>query len=321
MTDKQKRVILVTVTFNSSHFFKRLTEAVAAETYKIEKLIVVDNASSEEHRSVIETLAGQYSFIEIVTSDCNLGGAGGFEKGIKYILEQKYECDYIWIMDDDAYPRPDCLEILVKHINYETGAVVPMIFGVEFQKFQFFHHKRESRYLNSDISLGTKLDDFYDGMEIEANAFVGPLIKLSVVKDVGLPDGGLFIYGDDVEYMYRISRKYRVILVKDAVINHRDTKTEAKTVNEKNIWKEYYKFRNRFLFIQKYKKSFTYGFIGKAFVVKQVLGEIYRTVRNPQYKNVRKPRLYCLTKAVRDGILNKNGKTVDPQKFNAVYGL
>ena len=321
MNEKDRKVILVTVTFNSSHFLKRLITAVAAESYPVQKLIVVDNNSSSEHKAVIASLAKEYPFVEVVTSESNLGGAGGFETGIRTVLDKGYVCDDIWIMDDDAFPREDCLEILAAHMNDEVGAVVPMIFGVDFQRYQFFHHKRESKYLDTDIRLGNCLDDFYDGMEVETNAFVGPLIRLSVIKDVGLPDGGLFIYGDDTEYMYRISRKYKVILAKEAVINHRDIRNDAGVVNPKGIWKDYYKYRNRFLFVQKYKKSFQDGLRGKWLVAVKVAKEIHWTRKNPGYNGIRKPRRYCLFQALKDGLRNKGGKTIDPQEFNTRYGL
>jgi len=40
----------------------------------------------------------------------NLGGAGGFNTGLKYGYENNYE--WIWFMDDDVVPQSDCLEKL-----------------------------------------------------------------------------------------------------------------------------------------------------------------------------------------------------------------
>ncbi len=73
--------------------------------------------------------------------------------------------------------------------------------------------------------------------EIDANAFVGPLVSANAIKDIGIANGGLFIYGDDTEYTYRLTRKYKMIVVKSAVINHRDVFASG-TFNPSAWWKQ-----------------------------------------------------------------------------------
>lgn len=227
-------IIVSTVTYNSNHFLRRLVEAVSKQTYTVKKVVAVDNASTQEHREKNRQLASEFPFLEIIESSENLGGAGGFEKGITYILNQRYKCDWIWIMDDDAFPREDCLEKLLEHRDLDdAGALCPLIFGVELQKFQLYHHKNKNKFLNLDIRAVNSVEEMPEIVQIETNAFVGPLVKMNVVEAIGVPDGSLFIYGDDTEYMYRISRKYKVYLVKSAVINHRDVIQKENTVNPK----------------------------------------------------------------------------------------
>jgi len=310
------KVIISTVTYNSSHFLKRLVEAVASQTYPVLKMIIVDNASSVEHKVVIDELATTFPFVEVLTANENLGGAGGFEIGMSYILNQGYEYDWIWIMDDDAFPRPNCLEKLLAHKNLvNIGALLPMIYGIELQKYQFSHHKKESKYLNKDIVIGRSLEDFSDITEVETNAFVGPLVSREAVSMVGVPNGNLFIYGDDTEYMYRVSRKYNLYLIKDAVINHRDILEDMNKISPSRYWKEYYKYRNRFLFVTEFQKSIRKRSIGHLLIVKEILREEIATVILSQYKGYKSVRCACLYKALWDGIRGKSGKTIDPGEF------
>ena len=52
----------------------------------------------------------------------NIGGSGGFYKGIKMAAELKYR--YIWIMDDDTIAKDDaCIEL------YETAQLLEDDFG------------------------------------------------------------------------------------------------------------------------------------------------------------------------------------------------
>ena len=311
------KIILLTVTYNSSIFLERLVKSVAVQTYEIYKLIVVDNASSKEHADKIQKLANDYPFIEIVKLENNLGGAGGFQLGTEYILLNYSNCDWIWYMDDDAFPQADCLEKLLKYKNLENlGCLTPVIFGINLEKFQTYHHKTESKFLNKDIIVTASIDKLNEFNIIEANAFVGPLIRLNVVKSVGVPDGSLFIYGDDVEYIYRISRKYKVYLIKDAVINHRDTIPNKDGYDTAEIWKSYYKYRNRFLFIEKYKKNYISGLIGKTLVVKDIIRDCLFVIKRKKYKGYRLLKIKFLVFSLKDGLLAKKGKTYDPLEFN-----
>ena len=56
-------------------------------------------------------------------NDENLGGAGGFSMAVG--LAQQLDIDYLWIMDDDVLPEPDCLEKLLMQMD-KTGAKVAL---------------------------------------------------------------------------------------------------------------------------------------------------------------------------------------------------
>lgn len=310
------KVVIVTVTYNSSDFLARLIRAISLQTAPVEKVVVVDNASSEEHAIKNMQLAQKYSFVEIVLSPENLGGAGGFEKGIRYILDQSYEFDWVWIMDDDAFPRADCLEALLKYKDLNNaGALCPIIYGIELEKFQLAHHKNLSRFLDKDFPVVNSINEMHEVTEIQSNAFVGPLVKKDVVMDVGVPDGKLFIYGDDTEYMYRISRKYKVYLIKEAMINHRDVIEKQGTINPKGFWKEYYRFRNRMLFINKYGTSIINRLIGQLLVIKEILHYVGATLCKKKYRGIKRVRINCLLSALWDGLCGKCGKTLDPNDY------
>lgn len=313
---KRENIIVVTVTYNSSHFLKKLVKAVYEQTYKINRIVVVDNASSEEHENEIKKLSEKYLTMNIVRLKDNLGGAGGFQKGMEYVLATYPDCDWIWLMDDDAFPTGSCLENLLKYSSLEkAGCLTPLIYGVDRQKYQLYHHKLVSRYLDKDIPVVKDTEDINEFVSIDANAFVGPLLRMSVVKEVGIPDGSLFIYGDDIEYIYRISRVSKVYLVKSAIINHRDVVSSKAEVNPNGLWKEYYKYRNRFLFIEKYKSNTIKGYIGKTLVAKAVIREAISAIFNTKYKGLRRIKLQCLRKALFHGLRNKTGKMIDPVEF------
>ena len=315
---EREKVVLATVTYNSSGFLARLIEAAENQSLPLYGIVIADNASSPEHAVKNKELADRYPNIHYLRLDTNTGGAGGFEAGFRYILENIPEAGWIWAMDDDAFPRRDTLEKLLLHRDIPgMGALVPLIFGNELQKYQIYHHKKVSRYLSADICIAESEKDLTEACTpIEANAFVGPLVKMSVVRDIGVPDGGLFIYGDDTEYTYRISRKYGLYLVKDAVINHRDVFTGNGVRRPHEYWKDYYKYRNRFLFIRKYRRNAAEGLIGTLKVAREAAGGLKAACFNPEFKGRRRIRAGCFLLALRDGLFGRSGKRVDPAEFS-----
>lgn len=309
------KVVVVTVTYNSHNFLKRCINSLVNQTYKIEKILVIDNHSNEENYQKNLTLKSD--LVEIIYLDSNTGGAGGFEYGMKY--SKKYNPDWVWIMDDDAFPKSDCLERLLLHKDYENlGCICPAIFGDDLKQYQVYHHKKMNKYFKERAAYNN-YEDFPDIFEIDANAFVGPLVKQSVIDEIGVADGELFIYGDDTEYTYRISRKYNIVLVKDAVINHRDVIVNDSKNDYKAWWKEYYNYRNRYLLIDEYSKSRFQRNMSilklKLYVLKRILGSLLKK----KYKGYRRLRVALYKQALCDGKKGIKGKVIDPVIYNKQF--
>lgn len=312
-----EKVILVTVTYNSSELLERLVSAAKRSSYPLFGIVIADNASSPSHALKIRSLADASHNIHYIRLEENTGGAGGFEAGFRYVLANIPDADWIWVMDDDAFPGEDSLEKLLGHADIPgVGALCPLIFGNERRQFQLYHHKRVSRYLNADIRAVESETSLSEACTpIEANAFVGPLIRMPVVREIGVPDGSLFIYGDDTEYTYRLSRRYGMYLVRDAVVYHRDVFTGSGVRRPHEYWKDYYKYRNRFLFIRKYRKNRMEGLVGYAKLMREILSGVKAACLEPACRGRRLLRLSCFFKAVADGISGRTGKRLDPADF------
>lgn len=309
------KVVAVTVTYNRVETLKKTIEALMVQNYKLDKIIVVDNNSSEENKEKLRVIEKNSDLVEVIWRDDNLGGAGGFHYGMKLALE-KYDPDWYWIMDDDAYPTIDCLEKLLSYKNKldKIGFLTPAIFGIDNNEYQMYHHKKISKYKVNDITVVAKYEDLSEITEVEANAFVGPLFSREAINLVGLPDKDLFIYGDDTEYTYRVSRKLKGYVIKNAVINHQDPPYEGKAVAPEAWWKEYYMFRNRYLFIDEFSQSKIDKSVAKVYLTSHLIRRILSAQIKPQYKSFRKMRINILTKSISDGFGKKNGKTIDPKE-------
>lgn len=307
-------VVAITVTYNDAQYLKKCVDALQEQQLRLTKIVIVDNNSNEENKAVIETLAA--ANVDLLYLEQNLGGAGGFEKGMEYVRD-KYDPDWYWIMDADAYPQKDCLEKLLAHKGSKEhiGYLAPLIFGVDLQQYQLFHHKRLAKYLERDIPLYHSYDEIPEVSDIIANAFVGPLFSKEAVKAVGIADGGLFIYGDDLEYTYRVTRKFPALLIKDAVINHRDQSASNGMRQPKNWWKDYYMYRNRLLFINKFQQNGIKKWVGSLLLWMRIVKQTLLNIKDNRGK-LRKIRYELLWRAYRDGKNLRDGKVIDPANYN-----
>ena len=103
-------VCAVVLTFNRKALLLECLRALLGQTRPVDRVIVVDNASSDGTTKLLRA-EGLLERVEYVRLERNLGGAGGFHRGMEEA--RRGDWDWIWVMDDDAEPRPDALERLL----------------------------------------------------------------------------------------------------------------------------------------------------------------------------------------------------------------
>ena len=175
-------------------------------------------------------------------------------------------------MDDDVFPHPDCLENMLKEINYpQVGIIAPRrlmegeIFTNDFQAYNLtnpFASMYCEKLAKKQVNGPT---------EICGTAFEGLFIKREVVGKIGLPNKELFIFCDDTDYCLRnILAGYKILYVPAALMDKQkffsnDNWTEK---NRKKKWKRYYQIRNSTYLNHHYGKTwgvrYLRGFIGVA---------------------------------------------------------
>jgi len=320
MTDSDRygedgsRVVAVTVTFNRVSTLRRTLAALESQTCPVWKIIVVDNHSDQEQRQALRTLTEGKGHVEVLWMEENLGGAGGFEKGMRHARKQ-YDPDWYWIMDDDAYPRDDTLEKLLRYRGLEDmGCLAPLIWGVDWQKYQLYHHKVIRRLHTVDEAKFSGVEEMEEAETIDADAFVGTLFPKRTVEETGFPDGELFIYGDDTEYTTRIRQNHKIYLIRDAVIDHNDPPVANAVFGPETYWKLYYTIRNKLLIAGKYNRGLRRG-AAVLLLAGDAAWQIgYSLVRKGLGK-YRFLRIRFVLKGFADGVRGKKGKTVDPVEY------
>ncbi len=245
-----EKIAALVLTYNRKELVPKTIEALARQTFPLQKIFVVNNASTDGTDQVLDRIArnGGDDRIEIVTLQENSGSSGGFAQGMEYILAHS-TADWLWIMDDDAIPEQRAAEKF-RHFyrslparKREKAGVLLNQRQIDFEKFTLTDVPVKAVYGRSRVSA----------------TFEGYLIKRAAIKAAGFPRSEFFIYSDDIEYTWRVlSQGFRVYRVYGSFIYHRDwakaEKVNRGLVAKPNIpaWKLYYRFRNPFLVVEKY---------------------------------------------------------------------
>ena len=106
----KKSVDCVVVTYNRLSLLKECIQAVKNQTYPIEHFFVIDNCSTDETWKYLQSIKNEKIFP--IRLHKNMGGAGGFNIGLKTFIKQSIS-NYVWIMDDDTIPSTTALEYIM----------------------------------------------------------------------------------------------------------------------------------------------------------------------------------------------------------------
>ena len=154
-TSQHDEVAAVIVTYNRRALLEQCLGAILQQTRPIDELVIWNNASSDDTELFLKEYPWPQGIeIQVHHSSKNIGGAGGFKEGLKRAYQQGH--DWIWVMDDDTIPRPDCLhellrgkdkcadlgsaKILASKVLWKDGTLHPMNlvgtkFGYDRQRF------------------------------------------------------------------------------------------------------------------------------------------------------------------------------------------
>ena len=237
------------------------------------KILLVDNASTD---GSVEAVRERFPEVAILQNTENLGSTGGFNSGLRYLLQGTIgDFDYIWLLDNDALAEPAALKELVKVAETDPciGLVGSRIMNpdapdniVEIGVHMGWQHATVVPNLRN-IPDSAELDDYYD---VVAVAGCSSMARVSAIRRVGLMDERCFVYWDDMEWGISFTRHgYRVVGATWSVVYHR-------SFSERRVWSPanvYYETRNRLLVFSKHTSG-----------LDRVLS-VFRIVRTAMKKN------------------------------------
>jgi rhamnopyranosyl-N-acetylglucosaminyl-diphospho-decaprenol beta-1,3/1,4-galactofuranosyltransferase len=240
------RVAAIVVTYNRPLLLQQVVAGLHGQTRAVDRIFIVDNGGDDTTRA----LAGQLGDVAVLRAETNLGGAGGFALGMAHAHAAGF--DWIWLLDDDAIPRPDALASLeqaVLGVARTAGAVCGAV--REFGAIALAHRRWFNRWSGREARVARRA---YAGppMPIDTGSFVGFMVAASAIARVGLPEPAFFLAYDDTEYSLRLGRAgLAVWLVPASIVDHMRT-AQGRLRAGPFGRKHYFNIRNRIVVIRKH---------------------------------------------------------------------
>lgn len=246
MTDTKYAVVIVT--FNREALLRECVKKVENQTAEPESIIIVNNASTDNTIDYLEKLSKKDKRFDIISLPQNIGGAGGFAKGIERSLEKDVEC--VLIIDDDAMIAKDYMEQILQtrlhQPQYRAFAGTLRTDG----KIDTFHRRNLQK--TGLMSKNCKEQEYRQPCFVcDIASFCGMVVDTSLIRQIGLPHAEYFIWYDDTEYSLRIHQHSKFLVVTAAELNHK-TKNIAQSHPRRYDWKDYYAVRNRLLMVREH---------------------------------------------------------------------
>lgn len=221
---KGQRVAVVICTWNKREFVLQCIQSVLSSNYRELEIIVVDNDSSD---GTADAVRKQFPNVKLIVNSENLGGAGGFNTGLNYVLAA--DCfDFVHLLDNDTVVAPDATQGLVDALQARPNAACC---GSKIMHMDEPDRIQEIGAFLKWNSCKVKLNQQYrkdrrpqnkKTVSVDYVPACSMMVRVSALKHISIMDYEYFIYFDDIEWCTRFKRAgYEIIATRASTVWHK----------------------------------------------------------------------------------------------------
>ena len=257
MNMKEPKIAIIIINWNTYQLTFNCLKSLKACTYKNKTIFLVDNGSKDGSG---DKIALEFPDINFIKNEINEGFTGANNKALKVILKQNF--DYVLLLNNDTEVKPNFLSLLEARMDSDQNlaATQPLILDFPNKNtiwngggsFNTFFGLSKTRYNGLIYKPQLKIETFTEWI---SGCCI--LVKIEVIKEVGLLDNRFFAYFEDVDWSIRMTKLgYKLGVVPKSIIYHQSSGSTKmnNTSNEGNLspYAHYLNVRNHIYLIKKH---------------------------------------------------------------------
>jgi GT2 family glycosyltransferase len=282
-----ERVCAVVVTRDRCELLRECLLALRGQQRTVDQVLVVDNASTDGTAAMVRSA---FPEAQLLSLEQNVGGAGGFHRGMAWAHARGYE--WLWLMDDDTVVRSDTLAALLAGAARAPGGVPLVLTSQVRWKDERLHPMnapvprwRARARMAEGVAAGLLL--------VRYATFVSTIVRRECIDRFGLPLAHYFLWSDDVEFTARVLRHGPGYLVPQSIAYHWTPAPHAAATPTDDRF--YYHARNSLLLL----RGSSLSPIERQDYARYLLRSIGRYVRLNRRS---RSSMLLLARAIRDGL-------------------
>lgn len=212
-------VTAVVLTYNRRDLVQRCLRALLGQSRPVDRIIVVDNASTDDTPAVLAGFVS--SVLTVHRMPSNKGAAGGFHEAMRRGHESG--SDFVWVMDDDVIAAPDALAELLNAFSLldEQGIEAPFAVSCAHAPDGLVTNVPDIDRRRNALSYEKWPQLLEHGLvPVGQSTFVSAMFRRETLERHGLPIAAMFIWGEDTEYTLRVTREAPGYLVGRSHVEH-----------------------------------------------------------------------------------------------------
>jgi GT2 family glycosyltransferase len=211
------RVAAIIVNWNAGSFLPAALDALAKQRRPADRIVVVDNASTDGSREAIARLPG----VELIALDENVG----FAAGNNIAAAVATDCDWLAFLNPDAFPEPEWLERLMRVAEEHPDVAMfasELRIASDPSRLDGTGDAYHVSGLPWRIAHGECAPTSYTGpQEVFSPCAAAALVRRDTFNDVHGFDPSFFCYLEDVDLAFRLRLLgHRCLYVPGAVVRH-----------------------------------------------------------------------------------------------------
>ncbi|MCD9574713.1 glycosyltransferase [Flavobacterium soyae] len=287
-----KKVYIVLLNYNNSEDSIECLESILKLHYTNYQIIIIDNSETLQYFKELQLWAeGQsLSFLSIdekyflleskkekilfVKAEENKGFAAGNNLALQYILNQKEQDSYIWLLNNDTVLEKNSLTDIVSQIDKQDISNSKIIYGTALLEYDnpakvqalggLYHPKTGlTSHLGEGISINEAILNF-DKIVEKASYPIGAsmIIKYTDLESIGLLSEDYFLFYEELDWISRAKQNggSLKILPVFGIYHKQGNSTKSKINEQKSEFIDLVSMNSRITFAKKYNRK-NLGFI------------------------------------------------------------